>query len=123
MPIASRVILDLELDDITMGLEPSPKSLHGLSHRELGDATQTLSPPHGGHEPRPGKAARQNRRSPDYSKAKDELYVRAQKLGRLFVPFRRVGLASLHESGKARGGGSWPSSMPIPPRTRRGPSP
>lgn len=90
MPIASRVILDLELDDITMGLEPSPKSLHGLSHRELGDATQTLSLLMEDTNPAQGRL----RGKTDEAlilEGKDELYVRAQKLGRLFVPFDESG--------------------------------
>ena len=43
MPVASAAVLNLEFDDITIGLEPSPKNLRGLSHRELGDATGALA--------------------------------------------------------------------------------
>ncbi|MCX7028228.1 MAG: succinylglutamate desuccinylase [Spirochaetes bacterium] len=90
MPLASEVILDLELDDITMGLEPSPKSLHGLTHRELGDATNTLALLMEDTNPSQGRL----RGKTDEAlilEGKDELYVRAQKLGRLFVPFDEEG--------------------------------
>ena len=90
MPLASEVILDLEFQEITMGLEPSPKSLHGLSHRELGDATDTLALLMEDTNPSQGRL----RGKTDEAlilQGKDELYVRAQKLGRLFVPFDENG--------------------------------
>ncbi|MEG1808152.1 MAG: succinylglutamate desuccinylase, partial [Cetobacterium sp.] len=37
MPITSQVTMNLEFEDIAIGLEPSPKTLRGLTHRELGD--------------------------------------------------------------------------------------
>ena len=43
MAIAADGVLDLELSDISMSLEPSPVSLHGLTHRELGDFTNTYA--------------------------------------------------------------------------------
>ena len=41
--IASEGVLNLELEGISMSLEPSPVSLHGLTHRELGDYTNTYA--------------------------------------------------------------------------------
>lgn len=41
MGIASEGVLDLMLEGISMSLEPSPVTLHGLTHRELGDFTNT----------------------------------------------------------------------------------
>jgi len=41
--IASIAILNLELEDITYSLEPSPLNFRGLSHREIGDSTEALS--------------------------------------------------------------------------------
>ncbi len=90
MPLASEVLLDLEFQDITMGLEPSPKSLRGLSHRELGDATNTLAILLEDTNPSQGRL----RGKTDEAlilEGKDEMYVRAQKLGRLFVPFDEKG--------------------------------
>jgi len=43
MTIASEGVLDLQLEGISMSLEPSPVSLHGLTHRELGDFTNTYA--------------------------------------------------------------------------------
>ena len=43
MTIASEGVLDLQLEGIKMSLEPSPVSLHGLTHRELGDFTETYA--------------------------------------------------------------------------------
>ena len=43
MGIASEGVLDLQLEGISMSLEPSPVSLHGLTHRELGDFTNTYA--------------------------------------------------------------------------------
>jgi Predicted deacylase len=86
MPVASAAILDLELQDVTMGLEPSPKSLHGLTHRELGDSTDTLALLMENTNPSQGRL-RGKTDEELILEGKDELYVRAQKLGRLFVPF------------------------------------
>jgi hypothetical protein len=90
MPLASEVILDLELDDITMGLEPSPKSLHGLTHRELGDSTNTLALLMEDTNPSQGRLRGKTDEALILT-GKDELYVRAQKLGRLFVPYDEKG--------------------------------
>lgn len=90
MPVASEAILDLELQDITMGLEPSPKSLHGLTHRELGDWTDTLALLMENTNPSQGRLRGRTNEALIVD-GKDELYVRAQKLGHLFVPFDESG--------------------------------
>lgn len=41
--IAAEGVLDLQLEGIAMSLEPSPVTLHGLTHRELGDFTNTYA--------------------------------------------------------------------------------
>lgn len=41
--LAALVNVDLSGSGIAIGLEPSPKTLHGLSHREWGDATPALA--------------------------------------------------------------------------------
>ncbi len=90
MPVASEAILNLEMDNVTMGLEPSPKNLHGLTHRELGDATDTLALLMEDTNPAQGRL----RGRTDVAlilEGKDELYVRAAKLGRLFVPYDEKG--------------------------------
>jgi len=90
MPIASQVVLGLEFSDITIGLEPSPKNLRGLTHRELGDATDTLAVLMETANPSQGRL----RGRTDEALAltgKDPYYVRAQALGRLYVPFDERG--------------------------------
>jgi hypothetical protein len=41
--LAAWAALAMEAEGIDISLEPSPKNFHGLSHRELGDATNTLA--------------------------------------------------------------------------------
>jgi len=86
MPVASVAVLNLEFDNITMGLEPSPVNLHGLTHRELGDATDTLAMLMENANPAQGRL-RGRTDEALILEGKDDLYVRAAKLGRLFVPF------------------------------------
>ncbi|HNV03238.1 MAG TPA: succinylglutamate desuccinylase/aspartoacylase family protein [Vicinamibacterales bacterium] len=90
MKVASGAVLNLEFDDITIGLEPSPKNLRGLSHRELGDATgalallcETSNVSQG--RLRGATGARQ------VIEGTDDKYLRAARLGRLAVPFDERG--------------------------------
>ena len=42
--VATMAVLDLELfEGLRFNIEPSPKNMHGLSHREVGDHTQAMS--------------------------------------------------------------------------------
>ena len=86
MKIASIALLNLEMDDITIGVEPSPTNLRGLSHRELGDATKTLALLFESTNPAQGRL-RGVTNEALIVEGKDEMYLAAQKLGRLFVPF------------------------------------
>lgn len=86
MATASGAILNLELDGVVMGLEPSPANLRGLSHRELGESTPTLAL----LMESPNAAQGRLRGRTDEAlllTGKDPQYVKGQKLGRLFVPF------------------------------------
>jgi hypothetical protein len=90
MKVASIAVLNLEFDGITMGLEPSPAKLRGLSHRELGDATDTLALLMEAPNPAQGRL----RGVTDEAlilKGRDPLYVKAKALGRLFVPYDEKG--------------------------------
>ena len=69
MPVASAAVLNLEFDDIKIGLEPSPKNLRGLSHRELGDATEALAHAVRDVQRVAGPAARRDRRAAGRSRA------------------------------------------------------
>lgn len=43
MDLATWAVMYLQMEGMQIALEVSPKNLHGLSHRELGDATKTLA--------------------------------------------------------------------------------
>ena len=86
MKIASIALLNLEMDDIAIGVEPSPTNLHGLSHRELGDATDTLALLFESTNPAQGRL-RGVTNEALIVEGKDAMYLAAHKLGRLFVPF------------------------------------
>jgi hypothetical protein len=90
MKVASVAVLNLEFDGIKMGLEPSPVNLHGLTHRELGDATNTLAMLMENSNPSQGRLRGRTSEALIVD-GKDELYVKAAKLGRLFVPFDESG--------------------------------
>jgi hypothetical protein len=86
MKVASVAVLNLEIDEITIGLEPSPVKLRGLSHRELGDATETLALLIEATNPAQGRL-RGRTDEALILEGKDPLYVKAHQLGRTFVPF------------------------------------
>lgn len=90
MELASETVIGLEMQDISIRLEPSPVNLRGLTHRELGDFTDTL--PVLMETPN----ASQGRLRGKTNEALvltgiDPWYVRAQKLGRLYVPYDEKG--------------------------------
>lgn len=90
MPIASEVVMNLEFEGVTIGLEPSPVNLHGLTHRELGDYTDTLSVLMETANPSQGRLRGKTDENLVLT-GKDKYYVRAKQLGRLFVPFDETG--------------------------------
>ena len=90
MPITSQVVMDLEFEDISIGLEPSPVSLRGLTHRELGDYTDTYAVLMETANAAQGRL--RGRTNAELAvTGKDPRYVEAQKLGRLFVPYDENG--------------------------------
>ena len=90
MRVASAAVLSLELDDLKIGLEPSPKNLRGLSHRELGDATAALA-----LLCETSNLSQGRLRGPTDARqvieGTDNKYLRAAGLGRLSVPFDERG--------------------------------
>jgi hypothetical protein len=90
MEIASVAVLNLEFEEIKIGLEASPKNLRGLSHRELGDATDALAVLCETSNASQGRL----RGATDarlVMEGTDDKYLRAAKLGRLAVPFDEKG--------------------------------
>lgn len=86
MELAAMVTMELKGMDIETRLEPSPKNLRGLSHREWGDATEvfpilmeTGNPSQGRLRGRTDEAL--------VLTGKDKAYVKARDMGRLFIPY------------------------------------
>ena len=86
MEIAALANVNLQATGIAIGLESSPPNLHGLSHREWGDATrasafllETTSPAQG---------RLRGRTDADLvTRGRDRFYLQAASRGRLSVPF------------------------------------
>ena len=90
MPIAAEATIGLQMDGIKIGIEPSPKTLRGLSHREWGDATDTLAILMETANPSQGRLRGATNEALIVS-GKDPMYEKAAKLGRLFVPYDAKG--------------------------------
>jgi hypothetical protein len=88
--IATVAAMDLQAQDIPIGLELSPSRFHGLTYRELGDFTPTISLLMETANPSQGRL----RGITDEElalKGQDAFYVQAAKLKRTFVPFDEKG--------------------------------
>ena len=90
MDIAAEATMNLQMDGIQMRIEPSPANLHGLSHREWGDYTDTLAVLMETPNPSQGRL-RGKVTSETVLTGQDPLYIQAEKLGRLFIPFDEKG--------------------------------
>lgn len=90
--LASEAVLSLEIQGISMGIEPSPEVLRGLSHRELGAATGTKALLFETANPSQGRihGAIDEKLVLD---GKDAKYLKAAQLGRLYVPYDESGLS------------------------------
>lgn len=90
LDIAVETSMFLEFEGMEIGVERSPKNLRGLSHREWGDATDTLAL----LMEAPNAAQGRLRGSTDQKlivAGKDKYYVRAAEQGLLYVPFTEAG--------------------------------
>ena len=86
MELAAMTVMDLEDLGIPMRLEPSPKNLRGLTHREWGDYTETMPILMETGNPVQGRL----RGRTDEKLAltgEDKAYVKASALGRLYIPY------------------------------------
>lgn len=90
MPIASMAAINLQLKGIQISLEPSPTNLRGLTHRELGDYTDTLAILMETANPAQGRL-RGKTDEKLVTTGIDPTYEKAAKLGRLYVPFDETG--------------------------------
>lgn len=88
--LASQALIGMQLEGLNIALEPSPKNLHGLTHRELGDATGTLAVLMETSNPAQGRL-RGRTNAETVVSGQDQFYVNAAQHGRLYVPFDENG--------------------------------
>lgn len=90
MNVASVGVMELQMQGIAMALEPSPVNLHGLTHRELGDYTDTIP-----LLMETANASQGRLRGATNEKmaltGKDKAYVKSEALGMLYVPYDESG--------------------------------
>jgi len=88
--LASIAVLELELEDIKIRLEKSPPTFYGLSHRSWGDYSDTWPILMETANPSQGRLRSKTNEALVLT-GKDPWYVKAQKLGKLYVPFDENG--------------------------------
>jgi predicted deacylase len=87
MPVAAEVVMNLELDDgMSIGLEPSPVNLRGLTHREWGDHTEAIAILMESANPAQGRIRGKTDEALIVT-GKDKMYARVAPSGVLFVPW------------------------------------
>jgi hypothetical protein len=86
MELTAMVAMELEDMGIPLRIEPSPKNLRGLTHREWGDYTETL--PVLMETGNPSQGRLRGRTNEDLVlTGRDKSYAKASKLGLLFIPY------------------------------------
>ena len=91
--------IDLEMVGIKLRLEPSPKNLRGMSHRELGDHTGTLALLLETANPIMDRLhGRTSERL--ILDGKDEFFLRAARNGLLYVPYGAAGQPMEERAGR-----------------------
>ena len=89
--LALLMMWDVE-ENFRISLEESPKNLHGLTHRELGDYTQTMALLLETANPSQGRL--HGRIDGDLAvSGRDEYYVRASSCGAVTVPYGEEGIS------------------------------
>ena len=97
--IATMGSIDLEMVGIKLRLEPSPKNLRGMSHRELGDHTGTLALLLETANPIMDRLhGRTSERL--ILDGKDEFFLRAARNGLLYVPYGAAGQPMEERAGR-----------------------
>jgi predicted deacylase len=88
MELAAMVMMELEGMNVPMKLEPSPKRLRGLSHREWGDATGTLAILMETGNPSQGRLRGRTDEALVLT-GRDKAYKKASALGQLYIPYEK----------------------------------
>jgi hypothetical protein len=92
MDLAAMANLNLGAEGLTFNLEPSPQNFHGLTHRELGDATPALAVLMESANIMQGRL-RGRTTAEKFVTGKDECYLAASKAGLLRVPYDSAGVS------------------------------
>ena len=86
MELAAMVAMELEFEGVPIRLEPSPKNLRGLNHREWGDSADVLALLLETSNPSAGRFRGRTDEALILTGA-DKAYQKASGLGRLYVPY------------------------------------
>ena len=86
MELAAMAAMDLEGKGIPIRLEPSPKNLRGLTHREWGDFTETMPILMETGNPSQGRLRGRTDEKLVLT-GEDKAYTKAFGLGRLYIPY------------------------------------
>jgi hypothetical protein len=92
MDLAAMANLNLGAEGLTYNLEPSPQNFHGLTHRELGDATQALAVLMESANIMQGRL-RGATNAEKVLSGKDDCYLAASRAGLLRVPYDSTGIS------------------------------
>ncbi len=91
MLLASQASINMQIEGMNIGLEPSPTNLHGLTHRELGDYTDTLALLMETANASQGRL--HGKMTPELVvTGQDKYYYRAGLYGALYVDFPETGI-------------------------------
>ena len=91
MDLAANTSLEMQFNGVDISLEPSPVNLRGLTHRELGDHTDTLAVLMETGNPSQGRLrGKTNERLA--LDGKDKFYVHAAEMGYLYIPYTENGV-------------------------------
>ncbi len=90
MALASDALFNMQFEGMDISLEPSPRNLHGLSHRELGDFTDTYALLMETSNPAQGRLRGRTNEHLVVT-GQDKFYLNAFGYGRLYVPFDESG--------------------------------
>ncbi len=91
MDVAAMANLTLQSEGLNYSLEPSPKNFRGLTHRELGDATEAMCVLMETANPMQGRL--RGRMEPEkVVSGMDNCYLAASKAGLLHVPYDSAGV-------------------------------
>jgi hypothetical protein len=97
--LATMASIDLEIIGMKLRLEPSPKNLRGMSHRELGDHTKTTALLVETANPIMDRLhGRTSERL--ILDGKDEFFMRAARSGLLYVPYGEAGQSMEERAGR-----------------------